>query len=113
MVENVYGSTHLLNLSFSSNGNGNVSQVANGKDSTRTETITYDNLNRVSTAQSQASSGANCWGQSFSYDRYANLAAIASTQCPSPTLSLSVNAKNHVANAGFTYDPAGRDRERY
>jgi len=112
MVENVYGSAHLLNLSFSYSGNGNVSQVANAKDSTRTETITYDNLNRVSTAQSHATSGANCWGQSFSYDRYGNLTGIASTQCASPALSISVNAKNRVTNTGFAYDPAARDRER-
>ncbi len=56
---------------------------------------------------SQATSGTNCWGQSFGYDRYGNLTAINSTQCSSPTMSVTVNAKNQVTNSGFTYDSGG------
>lgn len=67
----------------------------------------YDSLNRVSTAKSQATSGSDCWGQSFGYDRYANLTTISSTQCSAPILSLSVNTNNRITNSGFSYDAAG------
>src|SRR5208337_3856610 len=62
---------------------------------------------RVSTAKSQATSGSDCWGQSFAYDRYANLTTISSTQCSAPILSLSVNTDNQITNSGFSYDAAG------
>src|SRR5208337_4510976 len=62
---------------------------------------------RVSTAKSQATSGSDCWGQSFAYDRYANLTAVSSTQCSAPILSLSVDTDNQITNSGFSYDAAG------
>jgi RHS repeat-associated protein len=87
--------------------NSNVRVVTNNLDNTRTATYAFDNLNRISTASSQATSGANCWGQSYGYDRYGNLTAINSTQCSSPTMSVTVNAKNQVTNSGFVYDNGG------
>jgi RHS repeat-associated protein len=79
----------------------------NGRDNGRGVTYTYDALNRISTATSQATSGSDCWGQSFGYDRYANLTTINVTQCTAPALSLSVNTNNQITNSGFTYDAAG------
>ena len=70
--------------------------------------ITYDNLERITTAYSSANSAGDCWGQSFGYDRYANLAAISSTRCSAPAISVTVNNKNQVTKAGFTYDNGGR-----
>ncbi len=101
------GST--LNLAYSYFGNGNVNVITNNRSGAggRSQTLTYDNLNRVATAQSQATSGADCWGQSFGYDRYGNLTSASSTKCSSPALSLSVNSKNQITNTGFTYDNAG------
>lgn len=96
-----------LNLAFSYFGNGSVSTVTNNWDTSRTQTFTYDNLNRVATGQSQATSGGNCWGQSFSYDRYANLTTISVTKCSAPVLSLSINTQNRITNSGFSYDAAG------
>jgi len=43
----------------------------------------------------------------MTYDRYANLTGISSTQCSAPSLSLSVNTNNQITNSGFTYDGAG------
>ncbi len=71
------------------------------------ETILYDTPNRFSSAQSQAPSGPNCWGQGFNYDRYGNLTGIASTKCGSPAMTASVDNKNRITNSGFTYDDAG------
>jgi len=61
----------------------------------------------VATAQSQANSGTYCWGQSFGYDRYANLFSTTVTQCTAMGLSLSVNTNNQITNSGFTYDASG------
>jgi RHS repeat-associated protein len=97
-------------LSYSFFANGNVNVETNGRDNGRSVTYTYpsaDGLNRVSTAKSQATSGTDCWGQSFAYDRYANLTAINVTRCTAPMLSLSVNTNNQVTNSGFSYDAAG------
>jgi RHS repeat-associated protein len=96
-----------LSLSYSYFANGNVNVETNGRDNGRSVTYTYDALNRVSTAASQATSGSDCWGQSFGYDRYANLTTINVTQCTAPMLSLSVNTNNQITNASFNYDAAG------
>ncbi len=61
----------------------------------------------MSSTQSQATSGSNCWGQSFTYDRYGNLTGVSSTQCGSPIMSLSVSTKNQVTSPGFAHDDAG------
>ena len=91
--------------------NGNVSTYTNNLVAGRPQSFTYDALNRVSTAVSQATSGTYCWGQSFAYDRYGNLTTINSTQsgsqCGAPGLSLSVNANNQITTAGYSYDVAG------
>jgi RHS repeat-associated protein len=96
-----------LSLPYTYFANGNVNVETNGRDNGRTATYTYDALNRVTTASSQATSGSDCWGQSFGYDRYANLTTINVTQCTAPMLSLSVNTNNQITNAGFTYDADG------
>jgi RHS repeat-associated protein len=100
----------IQNLSYSFNlgsgkNNGNVASVTDGLVSGRSQSYTYDNLNRVSSAQTQATSGSDCWGQSFGYDRYANLLSTAVTQCSAPSLNVSVNNNNQIT--GFTYDAAG------
>jgi hypothetical protein len=94
-------------LTYSYFANGNVNVETNGRDNGRSVTYTYDALNRVSTATSQATSGSDCWGQSFGYDRYANLTTVNVTQCTAPMLSLSVNTNNQITNSGFSYDAAG------
>jgi RHS repeat-associated protein len=101
-----------LNLTFAYFANGNVETITNNLNSNRTESLTYDNLNRISTAHSQATSGSYCWGQSFGYDRYANLTSMTNTGTGSGcqalySPSLSVNTKNQISNSGFTYDASG------
>jgi YD repeat-containing protein len=63
----------LLDLSYSYNqgggiNNGTIVQIANGRDSTRTVSYTYDQLNRLSTAQT-----ASTWGDSYVYDPWGDL----------------------------------------
>jgi hypothetical protein len=59
-------------------------------------------LNRIATASSSTTSGPDCWGQSFGYDRYGNLTTVNVTQCSAPTLSLAVNNNNWIINTGFS-----------
>lgn len=87
--------------------NGNVASITNNLNTNRTQLFTYDNLDRIATAKTQATSGSYCWGQSFGYDRYGNLLTATVTQCSAPSLSLSVNTNNQITNSGFSYDSAG------
>ena len=61
------------NFHLGSGDNGNVYQIRNNRDTTRSQTFTYDALNRIASAQSQATSGANCWGNSYTIDPWGNL----------------------------------------
>ena len=85
--------------------NGSIAVITNNLDVGRTQTFTYDNLNRLSTAQSQATSGVNCWGNSYGYDRFGNLLAMNVTKCTAPNLNVTVNNNNQII--GMTYDAAG------
>jgi RHS repeat-associated protein len=107
-----HASADFLKLQFGFLGNSNIQTVTNDLTPGRTLNLTYDNLNRLATAQTQAASGQYCWGQSVptdgtGYDRYGNLLKINSSQCTSPTLNLSVNTYNQITNSGFSYDNAG------
>lgn len=88
--------------------NGYVSSVTDNAVQGRSQTYTYDYMNRLATAKTQATSGSDCWGQGFTYDRYGNLSNVAATQCSAPTLSLAINAaSNQITGGGVTYDSNG------
>jgi RHS repeat-associated protein len=91
----------------SGGNNGNVVSIADNLQSNRSQSFGYDNLNRISTAQSAATSGVDCWGQSFGYDAWANLLAENVTKCSGTQLTVGVNANNRITNTGFSYDAAG------
>jgi RHS repeat-associated protein len=86
--------------------------ILNNVDGTRSQTFSYDPLNRVLTAGTVNASGSNCWGEQYGYDEWGNLLTIGMppgySSCAQPdNLSLGVNAKNQISNSGYTYDPAG------
>jgi len=92
----------------SSVNNGTVASVTNTLHTGRTQLYTYDTLNRLATAKSNATSGTDCWGQDYTYDRYANLTGISVNQCSAPALGLSVNTStNQITNPGYRYDAVG------
>lgn len=129
MATNVFvagNSTPLMELIYNfvdANGhnNGNVIGISNYNDSTRSQRFTYDQLNRIATAESistYATSPAHCWGESYSYDNaaapaigeYGNLTSIgvASTAyngCTQESLSVTANSKNQITT--FAYDASG------
>ncbi|NDQ55762.1 MAG: RHS repeat-associated core domain-containing protein [Acidipila sp.] len=98
--------------SFGAANNGNVQQIANNITTGRTQSFGYDQVNRLSAAQTQATSGSTCWGESFGYDQWANLLTIGAvtgyTGCTQENLSVSVTASNQLTSAqGYYYDVAG------
>ena len=99
----------LLNLSYSydqgsGKNNGSVVQITNGRDSTRTAAYTYDQLNRLATAQTPS---AATWGDSYVYDAWGNLLQKNVIKGTAETMALTVNNKNQVTTPAFTYDAAG------
>jgi RHS repeat-associated protein len=100
----------VLNLSYGfaspPGNNGYSTSLGNNLDTGRSTTLSTDNLNRILTAQSQAASGPDCWGQSFGYDRWGNLLTVTVTRCTGTPLSLS-ETNNQIVSAGFSYNAAG------
>jgi RHS repeat-associated protein len=99
----------LLNLSYSydqgsGKNNGSVVQITNGRDSTRTTAYTYDQLNRLATAQTPS---AATWGDSYVYDAWGNLLQKNIIKGTAESMALTVNAQNKVTTPAFTYDAAG------
>ncbi|HEV2489118.1 MAG TPA: RHS repeat-associated core domain-containing protein [Candidatus Acidoferrales bacterium] len=89
----------------SANNNGSVTGITNSVDTNETQTISYDNLNRVLSAATKSTSGNDCWGQSFGVDAVANLTSMSVTQCSAGSLSVSTDGNNHLTDYG--YDHAG------
>jgi RHS repeat-associated protein len=101
-----------LNLSYGytntnhTMNNGEIVSITNNVDTGRTQTFGYDDLSRILTASSQATSGVDCWGQSFTIDIVGNLTGMTTTQCSATSFSASVNQNNQFTT-GYTYDAAG------
>jgi RHS repeat-associated protein len=98
-----------LIFGYGTSNNGAVASITNNLTSGRSQSFTYDYLNRITTAQSTAASGSDCWGQTFGYDATyrTNLSSITSSKCSSQPLSLTITSKNRISNTGFAYDNAG------
>src|SRR5712692_5620755 len=108
-----------LNYNLTGGDNGTVTGITNNADTGRTQSFTYDPLNRILSAKSSATSGVDCWGQNFgpdgqaADDAVANLTKINSgTQTQPPCqfgmLSATVDANNHInTDSTYAYDAAG------
>ena len=108
----------------SGSDNGNVWGITNFKDPDRSESFTYDALNRLTSAQT---AGTDCsavlvdgstknWGNNYSYDAWGNLLAKTPTKCGALNASWAVNTKNQLLNSvdaashpinTYTFDAAG------
>jgi RHS repeat-associated protein len=94
---------------------GHVYSVTNNLDSTRSQTFTYDQLNRITSAlttSTHASSPTHCWGETYSLDSWGNLQSIAATTNSNYTgcsqesgFSAAADGNNHLT--GFSYDLSG------
>ncbi len=111
------GPGNILDLQYSYNpgtDNGNVMGTTNKIDGLRSQTFTYDTLNRLLNAQTNSTystSSTKCWGESYSYDAWGNLLATSRpsssyTSCTQETPP-GGNANNNNRISAFCYDAAG------
>jgi RHS repeat-associated protein len=100
----------------SAGGNaGHVFSITNNLDSTRSQAFVYDQLNRITSAQTTSTystSPAHCWGETYSLDAWGNLNSLAATTNSNYTgcteesgFSTTADGNNHLPI--FSYDPSG------
>src|SRR5258708_17368708 len=107
---------------------GNVWGITNYRETTRSQSFTYDALNRLTSAQN---AGTDCtkatvngkteyWGNSYSYDAWGNLLRKAVTKCSAENLTVTADVHNWihtgtpaapnqvcVSSPDYLYDAAG------
>ena len=83
--------------------NGNVIGITNNRNSARSQSFTYDQVNRIVSAQ------ATPWSQAFGYDQWGNLTSATAVGTGPTPLSLTVNTNNQITTPGFSYDAAGNE----
>lgn len=91
---------------------GHVYGITNNLNSSRTQSFTYDQVNRIVTAGTAATSGTYCWGYQYIYDgAWGNLTSQAGWSpnyngCSEATMgSVSADGNNHIS--AFSYDFRG------
>jgi RHS repeat-associated protein len=89
--------------------NGNVNSVTNNRNTARSISYSYDELNRVRSALTNGTTGNFCWGLDYTYDIWANLKTVALDSarpaCSWGTLNVTITAANRIS--GTSYDAAG------
>jgi RHS repeat-associated protein len=90
---------------------GHVYAIANNLNASRSQTFTYDQLNRILSAGTTATSGTYCWGNQYSYDPWGNLLQQSGwsptyNSCTETTMGpVNIDANSHIV--GFSYDASG------
>ena len=82
-----------------------MTSITNNLVADRTQTFTYDELNRIKIARTQATTGTYAWGLQFGYDVWGNLLSASVTQGTAPMLSVAAGTNNRLV--GYSYDAAG------
>jgi RHS repeat-associated protein len=80
--------------------NGNIYTITNVKDSTRTQTFSYDVLNRLISAQDQTH-----WANTYTYDAWGNMQKVPIQNVPGENLPVAGDTNNHMQT--YAYDAAG------
>jgi YD repeat-containing protein len=101
--------------SVSQKNAGHVYSITNNLDSSRTQTFGYDQLNRLTTAQTASTystSPAHCWGENYGLDSWGNLQSISATSASGYTgcsieSGFSRTATTNNQLTGFGYDASG------
>ncbi|HEV2416458.1 MAG TPA: RHS repeat-associated core domain-containing protein [Terriglobia bacterium] len=100
-----------MNLAYSfvdANGHndGSMATITDNLNNGRTQSFTYDSLNRILTAKTQGTDPSYCYGYSYGYDQWANLTGVTDTQCTGYGLSVGTDGNNHLTG-NYTYNAAG------
>jgi len=86
--------------------NGNIISIVANEDATRTQTFTYDALNRITSGYSAGATGAYSWGETYAIDPWGNL-NIAPMGNKAHGGTFANASDNNNRPLGFTYDAAG------
>jgi uncharacterized protein RhaS with RHS repeats len=102
--------------SVSGKNAGHVNSITNNLDGTRSQTFSYDQLNRLTAAQTTSTwstSPAHCWGEAYTLDAWGNLNSIAATSNSAYTgcslesgFTATADGNNHLPPP-WGYDPSG------
>src|SRR3989454_2601241 len=90
---------------------GHVYSIGNTLNSSRTQSFTYDQVNRVISAGTLATTGQYCWGYQYAYDPWGNLLSQNGwiptyNGCSEPVLGpITADGSNHIS--AFSYDASG------
>ncbi|MGC2465571.1 MAG: RHS repeat-associated core domain-containing protein, partial [Candidatus Acidiferrum sp.] len=90
---------------------GHVYSISNNLNGSRSQSFSYDSLNRIVNAGTTATSGTYCWGYQYDYDAWANLKDQLGWSpnyngCSEATMAtVTADGNNHIS--GFTYDKRG------
>ncbi len=90
---------------------GVVYGITNNLNSSRSQAFTYDQVNRILSAGTTATTGTYCWGYQYSYDAWGNLLSQAGwtptyNGCSETTMgAVTANGNNQIT--GFSYDASG------
>ena len=90
---------------------GHVYGVTNNLNSSRSQALTYDQVNRILSSGTTATTGTYCWGYQYSYDAWGNLLSQAGwsptyNSCTEATMgAVTANGNNQIT--GFSYDASG------
>jgi RHS repeat-associated protein len=85
--------------------------ITNNLNSARSQSFTYDQVNRLVSAGTTATTGSYCWGYQYSYDAWGNLLSQAGwtpnyNGCSESTMgAVAADGNNHIS--GFSYDVSG------
>lgn len=95
---------------YTTGDNGNIFQLLNKWDPTRSAAFAYDPLNRISQANTTNTTSSNCWGETYTIDPWGNLTNRAGVSgmgaCYTEGLNVApASAKNQLN--GPLYDAAG------
>jgi RHS repeat-associated protein len=106
------------NFHLGAGDNGNVWGIVNDRDSTRSQSFTYDALNRLTSAQnagtdctqSTANGKTKYWGNAYGYDAWGNLTNKTISKCGAENMPRTADAQNRlhvITGADYQYDAAG------
>jgi RHS repeat-associated protein len=106
------------NFNAGKGDNGNVIGITNNRDTTRSQSFSYDQLNRLTSAQNAGTDcsqkplngGTKFWGNNYVYDSWGNLTQKIPTKCQSESLNAYADVQNRlhmISGADFQYDAAG------
>jgi RHS repeat-associated protein len=86
--------------------NGNIINISDFLNSGRTQSFTYDSLNRIASAYTTATAGADAWGTNYTIDAWGNLTMAVKPGSPGGE-SFAYSAGTNNRTNGYCFDSAG------